>query len=95
MTVYYMCFFGCNPGISSLYFRAITVENTYRAYQKKMAIRDYLAIFLRSDFTKSIQKTMAIDRKKACITIIATGSRGSRQDRDRIARIAAGCSEMK
>ena len=67
---------------------------TNRAYQKKMAIRDYLAIFLRSGITMSIQKTMAIDRKKACITIIATGSRGSRQDRGRIARIAAGCSEM-
>ena len=59
-----------------------------------MAIRDYLAIFLRSGITKSIQKTMAIDRKKACITIIAAGSRESRQDRDRIARIAAGFSEI-
>ena len=42
----------------------------------------------------SIKKKKAIDRKKACITIIATGSRGSRQDRGRIARITAGCSEM-
>ena len=63
------------------------------AYQKKMAIRDYLAIFLRSKITRSIQKTMAIDRKQTCITIIATGSRGSRQDRGRIARIAGGSSK--
>ena len=68
--------------------------NTYRAYQKKMAIRDYLAIFLRSETTRPIQKTMAIDRMQTCITIIATGSRGSRQDHGRIARIAAGSSEM-
>ena len=59
-----------------------------RAYQKKMAIRDYLAIFLRSGITRSIQKKMAIDRKKSCITIIAAGSRGSRQDREDRGRIA-------
>ena len=52
----------------------IKPAHTSRAYQRKMAIRDYLAIFLRSETTRPIQKTMAIDRKKACITIIATGS---------------------
>ena len=62
-------------------------QKTYRAYQKKMAIRDYLAIFLRSGITQSIQKTMAIDRKKSCITIIAAGSRGSRQDREDRSRV--------
>ena len=67
----------------------------YQGLPKKMAIRDYLAIFLRSGITKSIQKTMAIDRKKVCITIIAAGSRQDREDRGSIARIAAGSSEMK
>ena len=38
-----------------------------------------------------MKKTMAIYRKEACITMIAAGSR---QDRGRIARIAAGSSEM-
>ena len=60
---------------------------TIRAYQKEMAIRDYFVIFLRSGITKSIQKTMAIDRIVTCIfedrgriARIAVGSRGSRQD---------------
>ena len=35
------------------------------AYQKTMAIRDYLAFSLRSVITECIKKTMAIDRKKA------------------------------
>ena len=83
-------------GVSFSYriIRKCLKKYTNRAYQKKMAIRDYLAIFLRSETTRPIQKTMAIDRKQTCITIIATGSRGSRQDRGRIARIAAGSSEM-
>ena len=71
------------------------MEITIRAYQKKMAIRDYFAFFLRSGITKSIQKKMAIDRKKACTTIIAEGSQQDREDRGRIARIAAGSFEMK
>ena len=60
-----------------------------------MAIRNYFIIYLRSTITKLNQKTMAIDRNKSFITIIATGSRQDREDRGRIARIAAGCSEMK
>ena len=67
----------------------------YRAYQKTMAIRNYFVIFLRSAITKLNKKTMAIDRNKSCITIIAAGSRQDRDDRGRIATIAAGGSEMK
>ena len=52
---------------------------------KKMAIRDYFVIFLRSAITKCNQKTMAIDRIVTCIF----------EDRGRIARIAAGSSEIK
>ena len=37
------------------------------AYQKTMAIRDYLGILLRSEITKCIKKTMAIDRIVTCI----------------------------
>ena len=60
-----------------------------------MAIRDYFVIYLRSAITKLNQKTMAIDRNKSCITIIAAGSREDRDDRVRIARITAGSSEIK
>ena len=59
---------------------ALIPQNTNMAYPKKMAIRDYLAIFLRSKITRSIQKTMAIDRKQ-------TGSRGLRQDRQDRSRV--------
>ena len=62
------------------------------AYQKTMAIRDYLAFSLRSVITECIKKTMAIDCKKA---MIAAGSRQDRDDRGTITTIAAGCSEMK
>ena len=55
-----------------------------------MAIRDYFVIYLRSAITKLNQNTMAIDRNKSCITIIATGSRQYRDDRGRITTIAAG-----
>ena len=37
------------------------------AYQKTMAIRDYLAILLRSAITKCIKKTKAIGHIVACI----------------------------
>ena len=63
----------------------ICLSNTIRAYQKKKAIRDYFVIFLRSAITTCIQKTMAID----CIVTCIFGDRG------RIARIAAGSSEIK
>ena len=63
-------------------------EKIIRAYQKTMAIRDYFVIYLRSAITKLNQKTMAIDRNKSSITIIATGSRQDREDRCRIARIS-------
>ena len=78
----------------------VAQKDTYRAYQKKMAICDYIVIYLRSVITKLNKKTMAIDRSKSCITIIAAGSRQDREDREdredrgRI-RIAAGSSEMK
>ena len=51
-----------------------------RAYQKTMAIRNYLAILLRSAIPKCIKKTMAIDRIETCIFY----------DRGRIATIEAG-----
>ena len=37
--------------------------HTHMAYQKTLAIRDYLAFTLRSAITECIHKTMAIDRK--------------------------------
>ena len=63
----------------------------YRAYQKKKAIRDYLAIFLRSGITMSIKKKWRLITRKHVLRL----SRQDREDRGRIARIAAGCSEMK
>ena len=60
-----------------------------------MAIRNYFVIFLRSTITKLNKKALAIDRNKSCIRIIAAGSRQDRDDRGRIATIAAGCSAMK
>ena len=55
--------------------------------KKTMAIRNYLVILLQSAIPNCIKKTKAIDRNKACITIIAAGLR---QDRGRITTIAAG-----
>ena len=49
------------------WFRPPIIGQIYIAYQKTMAIRDYLAILLRSSITKCFKKTMAIDRKKTCI----------------------------
>ena len=63
-------------------------SNSNMAYPKKMAVRDYFVIFLRSAITTCNQKTMAIDRIVTCIF-------GDHGRIARITRIAAGSSEIK
>ena len=61
--------------------------------KKKKAIRDYLAIFLRSDITKCIKYTMVIDRIVTCIFYDRGRISQSQQDHDDHSRVFS--DEMK
>ena len=51
--------------ICPLGYVRLHISKTYMAYQKTLAIRDYLAFTFRSAITECIHKTIAIYRKTA------------------------------
>ena len=92
----------CPARIMFFFLTQCNPKNTYRAYQKTMAIRNYLVILLQWR-NKAWITFIVVRSQQDCddhtrIAMITPGSRQSHQDRDdgsRITTIAAGYSEMK